>query len=101
MSTVVRLRRATTELRDRWRHRRDRLGCRDVVELVTDYLEGALDPRVASQFAHHLARCAECTRYLAQVELTRDAMGRVRPPDPPADARAALLDAFRDAQGNR
>lgn len=100
MSSVARLRQATTELRDRWRHRRDRLRCQEVVELVTEYLDGALDPRVASRFEYHLARCPECTRYLAQIELTRDAMGRLRPPAPPADARAALLDAYRDVHSN-
>jgi anti-sigma factor RsiW len=89
-----------SDVRDRLRHRGDRWRCREVVELVTDYLEGALDPDVASQFEFHLARCPECTRYLAQVVLTRDAMGRVRPAAPPAAARAALLDAYRDAHGN-
>lgn len=72
--------------------------CRQVVELVTDYLEGALDEQVRTRFEQHLAGCDDCTRYLDQVRLTRDAMGRVQPPAPSPETKAALLDAFRNAQ---
>ena len=79
--------------------RRDKARCQDVVELVTDYLEGALDAPVRARFERHIAGCPDCTRYLDEVRLTRDAMGRVHPVPPPDDAKAAILDAFRRARG--
>lgn len=98
MSVVSRLRGITDELRDRLAHRGDTLTCQEVVELVTDFLEGALDERTTARFERHLATCPHCTDYLAQARLTRDAMGHVHPPAPSADVKSALLDAFRDAQ---
>jgi len=47
--------------------RRRRLRCRDVVELVTDYLEGALSARTRARFERHLARCRGCAAYLQQI----------------------------------
>lgn len=98
MSEVGRVRAVASELRDRVRHRNDSLRCQQVVELVTDYLEDALDAPTRLRFEQHLAGCAECTRYLDQARLTRDAMGRVHPSEPDAETKAALLDAFRRAQ---
>jgi anti-sigma factor RsiW len=98
MSLGERLRGVVSEVGDRVRHRGDELRCQELVELVTDYLEGALDPALRARFEHHITRCPECTRYLDQARLTRDAMGKMHPPTPPPDARAALLDAFRNAQ---
>lgn len=84
------------ELRQRFRHRNDTLVCRDVVELVTEYLEGAMSADDRRAFEHHLSRCADCTAYVEQCRRTVDVLGRVQP-EPPDDAtRAALLDAFRD-----
>ena len=53
--------------------RRHELVCIEVVELVTDYLEGALSRRDTRRFDRHLAGCAHCTEYLAQMR--RDAGG--------------------------
>jgi anti-sigma-K factor RskA len=84
------------ELRQRYRHRNDTLVCRDVVELVTDYLEGAMSADDRRAFEHHLSLCEDCTAYVEQCRRTVDVLGRVQP-EPPDDAtRTALLDAFRD-----
>lgn len=101
MSIVARMREVTGELIDRLRHRDDALRCQEIVELVTDYLEGALDERTRASFDRHLTTCAECTRYLDQARLTRDAMGNVHPPAPSPETKAALLDAFRNAARDR
>jgi anti-sigma factor RsiW len=50
--------------------RRDALACRDAVELVTDYLEGALSRADRARFEAHLADCPHCTAYLEQIRMT-------------------------------
>ena len=47
----------------------DELTCRDIVELVTDYLEQALLPRTRVQFEEHIAECEGCTNYVEQVRM--------------------------------
>jgi anti-sigma factor RsiW len=46
------------------------LSCRELVELVTDYLEGAMTPEEAARFEAHVAACAGCEAYLEQVRAT-------------------------------
>lgn len=46
------------------------LTCRELVELVTDHLEGALHPDAQREFVAHLAECEDCLRYLAQIQQT-------------------------------
>ena len=74
----------------------DAISCQELVELVTDYLEGALDPADLRRFEEHIADCGKCTEYLAQLRATIMAVGRVTPDDLSAEAEAALLDVFRD-----
>lgn len=84
------------ELRRRRVHRRDPHRCRHAVELVTDYVEGAMDPDELVRFERHLRACPACVRYVEQVRHTVDVLGRVHA-DPPAGAiRDALVIAFGD-----
>ena len=46
------------------------LACQELVELVTEYLEGALSPGRHREVHDHLLECADCLRYLGQVQLT-------------------------------
>jgi len=73
----------------------DAITCRELVELVTDYFEGALVPRDRDRFEQHLGGCVSCLTYLAQMRTTREVLGRLREDDLPAEAQAALLGAFR------
>jgi anti-sigma factor RsiW len=57
--------------------RRPPLPCREVVELVTDYLEGTLSRSDRKRFEHHLAGCPNCTAYLAQMRETLRLTGRL------------------------
>jgi len=50
--------------------RRDQLVCQQVVELVTDYLDGALSRRDTRRFEGHLRGCPNCTAYLEQMRVT-------------------------------
>lgn len=69
--------------------------CRDAVELVTDYLEGALSRRDRKRFERHLAGCPHCTEYLAQMRATAAISGRLDPEAIPADVMDGLEDVFR------
>lgn len=74
--------------------------CRDFVEEITAYLEGALpDERVAIIDAH-LEGCPHCREYLREMRLTIKAAGSLADHDVadlPDDVRTQLLDAFRNA----
>jgi predicted anti-sigma-YlaC factor YlaD len=71
------------------------IACRDLVELVTDYLEGALAPEQHVRFQNHIAGCDGCTAYLDQMRETIRLTGTLREQQISPDARAALLQAFR------
>ena len=77
---------------------RDQIVCIRFVELVTDYLEGAMTSTDRARFESHLAACPHCTRYLAQIRATVELSGRLSTADVDAlgsDARAELLAVFR------
>lgn len=73
-----------------------RLSCRDLVELVTEYLEGALPAGARARFEAHLAACPPCVIYLEQMRHTLASLGALREANLDAGARDALLAAFRD-----
>jgi anti-sigma factor RsiW len=73
--------------------------CRQLVELVTDYLEGALSPEDQRRFEQHIALCDWCARYLDQMRVTIETVGRIEPDSLSDEARAALLAAFSDWRG--
>jgi Putative zinc-finger len=82
-------------LRELIRHLGD-LTCRQAVELVTDYVEGAMTPHDRRRFERHLRDCPDCTTYVDQVRLTSDTLGRLHPEPPSGATRDALLQTFRD-----
>jgi anti-sigma factor RsiW len=71
------------------------LSCRELVELVTDYLEGALDRRTRSRFERHISGCPHCTAYLEQIRETIRLTGMLREDQLEPQARDELLAAFR------
>jgi predicted anti-sigma-YlaC factor YlaD len=74
----------------------DHVTCREVVELVTDYLEGALASEEAAVFEQHLNFCDGCEWYVDQMRTTIATVGRIEEADVPPAMRARLLAAFRD-----
>jgi anti-sigma factor RsiW len=76
--------------------RRAGLTCREVVELVTDYLDGTLSRRDRRRFEAHIAACDGCTTYLEQMRFTIEALGRVPESSISPVARTELVAAFRD-----
>ncbi|MEP6814660.1 MAG: anti-sigma factor [Marmoricola sp.] len=77
------------------------LSCAEFVELVTDYLEGALDADTERRFEAHAEACPGCEVYLDQIRETIAEVGRITPDDLDPDARARLLEAFRGWAGSR
>jgi anti-sigma factor RsiW len=75
------------------------LSCQQVVELVTDYLEGNLSRRDRRRFEKHLKACDGCTRYVEQMRTTVRAVGRLREEHLTGRQREELLAAFRDWKG--
>jgi anti-sigma factor RsiW len=71
------------------------LPCRDLVELVTDYLEGALEPSESARFEAHIAACEACTMYLRQMRETLELLGEITPDSLSPAAEAELRAAFR------
>jgi anti-sigma factor RsiW len=74
--------------------RRD-LVCRQVVEMVTGYLDDALSRSDRRRLEEHLARCSLCTEYLAQIRETIRLVGRLTPEDLTPRMRADLTDVYR------
>jgi len=73
-----------------------RIDCAELVELVTDYLDGALEPDAAAEVAAHLALCPGCAAYIAQVRATTVGLGTVPVESLPPEVRDSLVAAFRD-----
>ena len=70
--------------------------CREMVELMTDYLEGALSPSERARFDEHIAGCNGCRAYLEQMRSTVRAVRRLAEEDIPEPLQRELLKAFRD-----
>jgi len=73
----------------------EQLSCRELVELVTDYLEGALSDEEHARFEEHIAGCGGCKVYLEQIRRTVQALGHLPEDALTADAERDLLEAFR------
>ena len=72
------------------------LTCQEFVELVTDYLEGALDEDTVRRFDEHLALCPGCDTYLNQMKETASRLGEIPVESLSAETQSTLLSAFRD-----
>jgi predicted anti-sigma-YlaC factor YlaD len=71
------------------------MDCRTLVELVTQYLEGALDEDRRASVETHLAECEGCTNYLEQIRTTIRVSGRLHEEQIPPEACEPLLRVFR------
>jgi anti-sigma factor RsiW len=78
------------------RRRDDGLSCRELVELVSDYLEGALAPHEHSRFEAHIAGCEHCAAYLRQMRETLALLGTLPADALSRDAEDELRVAFRE-----
>jgi len=71
------------------------LTCQELVELITDYLEGALSAADRLRFDQHVAKCEWCKIYIEQMRATIQAVGRLSKAAIHPPARDDLLAVFR------
>ncbi len=74
------------------------LACVDAVELATDYLEGALAPKDAARFEHHLEICVGCMTYFEQIEALSQMLPALATDDFPTRIQRQLLSAFQQSR---
>jgi anti-sigma factor RsiW len=72
------------------------LTCQDLVELVTDYLEGALSDLDHARFEEHIELCPMCQVHLEQLRVTIRELGQLRERDIDSDILVELQARFRD-----
>jgi anti-sigma factor RsiW len=75
--------------------RRHDIVCQQAVELVTDYLEGALSRGERRRFERHLRACPNCTAYVEQIRLTIALAGAVETDELTPEARRDLSELYR------
>ena len=71
------------------------LTCRQLAELVSDYIEGVLAPPLQEEIVAHLTGCSDCSAYVEQMRTTIAVMGEIGSNEIAPPVRAALLDLFR------
>lgn len=77
------------------------LTCVEVVELVSDYLDGVLDPETHGRVEQHLQLCPGCRVYVEQVRETVRALGALPSDGLPDAAVSELTAAFREFSRRR
>jgi anti-sigma factor (TIGR02949 family) len=73
----------------------DEMACKELVEVITDYLEGKMSPADRKRFEAHLEECPGCVNYLNQMRALTGALRQVSVEDIPPDSQSLLLALFR------
>jgi anti-sigma factor RsiW len=71
------------------------MSCKELVEVVTEYVEGTMPAADRRRFDAHLQECPYCVNYLEQMRATIETLGRLSEDTLPPDARDEMLAAFR------
>jgi anti-sigma factor RsiW len=74
---------------------RDEMACRELVEVITDYIEGTMAEQDRRRFEAHLEECPYCVTYLEQMRETIESLGELTAESLSPQAREDLLAAFR------
>ena len=74
----------------------DDVACVEVVEIATDYLDGALPPALALRLERHLETCPGCLEYLEQMRTLAGSLGGLAGESIPPGLREQLIAAFRE-----
>jgi anti-sigma factor RsiW len=75
--------------------------CHEFVEVLTDYLEDALDPSERAEIERHIVICRGCSHYMDQMRSTIDLLGRLAAEEPAGTQTEKLLGMFREWQVGR
>jgi len=70
--------------------------CQEIIEVITDYLEGAMDRQLRAAFEAHLADCPHCTHYLEQMRAMIRVSGTIEAESLSPEFRDGLVAAFRE-----
>jgi len=70
--------------------------CKEVVELATDFTDGALTASKMARFEMHLNFCDGCFTFVNQIRAAAEVAGQLSEEQIPEDTKAKLLTAFRD-----
>jgi anti-sigma factor RsiW len=70
--------------------------CNEIVELITDYLEGGLSAKDRERFEEHIGFCDWCLSYLDQMRQSIELAGELREEDLPPRLQESLMTVFRD-----
>ena len=76
----------------------DELTCKEIVELVTDYLEQTLVSEMRARFEQHVTECPGCQTYIEQVQQTISMLHRLAEEPTLPESKKELLELFRDWQ---
>jgi anti-sigma factor RsiW len=77
------------------------MSCQELVELVTNYLEGLLPEDERARFEAHLAGCEGCTNYVQQMKQTLNIVGKLTEDHVPLAGKDELLNVFRQWKQGR
>ena len=72
------------------------MDCNELVELITDYIEGDLPAEDVKRLGEHLAECPGCQSYLEQMKQVIRTTGRLEEQHIPSEAKEELLQIFRE-----
>ena len=72
------------------------LSCKDITELVTDYLEDRMSFMDKMRFQLHLGMCKHCRNYLKQMRQTIDTISELKEEDVPEHVMEELMERFND-----
>ena len=72
------------------------LTCQELVELITDYIEGALDAERHAEVARHLSDCDDCLRYVSQLQQTGRVLAALPVDNLSVQDGAALVATYRE-----
>lgn len=75
---------------------RDDVRCREVVEVLTDYLEGAMPAKQRAALEQHLLTCEPCANYLEQLRTSIALTGRLQEEDVPPQVMDRVLQMFEE-----
>jgi anti-sigma factor RsiW len=70
--------------------------CQEIVEVITDYLEGAMDAGLHAAFEAHLTGCPHCRHYVEQMRAMIRVSGTIEAESLTPEFRTGLEGAFRD-----
>ncbi len=82
------------------RHAATEMTCQELVELITEYLDGTLPESERSRFDAHVRTCSGCEAYIEQMRMTIRLLGKLSEESVSAEARRDLLATFRTWKAN-